>query len=372
MLDRLNRFFQKKKTSSVKKKKLYLHVGMDKTGTSAIQAFLKKNRKVFLSENKLLYPETGMWNDFSHHKFAFSCIGMNGYSFDDFEVICTELVSEMEEAESVLISSECLFKLPTKEQWFTKFHQFIKDNFMEVKIIIYLRRQDEWVISRHKHSVISGEELSIETLSEPHFCDYKQYIDKWCEYFGKANIIVRPYERISFIGGNIFADFLNTLDINYSDIYVKPDHTINTALNNNEYSFKRLCNLVSLNGQSAAELNVILLKHSNISKFQHGNNLDLISDIEKSNLIHRYEDINRAIANEYLPNGVTELFQEVNFNIDDPKEKYTEIDNLDLREIKKFVYEKSPLLSDKLDKLCYEAMNSEFEEIKAAAHKLVG
>ena len=46
--------------------RLILHVGLDKTGTTAIQQFLADNEDHFLSR-KILYPKTGRLNGVNHH-----------------------------------------------------------------------------------------------------------------------------------------------------------------------------------------------------------------------------------------------------------------------------------------------------------------
>lgn len=373
MLNKLTNFFRKNKSSYPQKKTLYLHVGMDKTGTSAIQSFLHKNKDKLLSEANILYPKTGMWNDYSHHVFAFSCMEMHGYTLSDFDELCAELQDEMKGADSVLLSSECLFKLPTKNPGFESFFRFVNDNFAEVKVIIYLRRQDKWVISRHKHSVISGQELSIEMLCEPYFCDYKQYIDKWAEHFDKRNIIVRPYEKSSFTGGDIFSDFMTVLGIEQWECYASSVDTVNTALNNNEYYFKRLCNLIGLREQNADELNIILLEHSANSKAHPANTLDLMSNSEKIELMRRYAAVNASIAAEYLPDGSDKLFVNNMFDASGSvQEKYTGIVLLDLMDIKSYICEKSESLYKQIDILCSAALASDSKEVVMAAELLIG
>src|SRR5690554_1034846 len=64
-------------------KTLYLHVGMDKTGTSAIQAFLHLNEKRLFESEGILRPSTALWGDYSHHPLAFSLLEIQGYTGED-------------------------------------------------------------------------------------------------------------------------------------------------------------------------------------------------------------------------------------------------------------------------------------------------
>ena len=57
--------------TQTKERVLYLHIGMDKTGTSAIQAFLNLNESCLYSSEGILRPSTALWGDYSHHPLAF-------------------------------------------------------------------------------------------------------------------------------------------------------------------------------------------------------------------------------------------------------------------------------------------------------------
>lgn len=47
------------------KRRLYIHLGLSKTGTSAIQGFF-----IDQGPTSILYPKTGRWPDGSHHKLV--------------------------------------------------------------------------------------------------------------------------------------------------------------------------------------------------------------------------------------------------------------------------------------------------------------
>jgi len=50
-------------------KKIILHIGTNKTGTSSLQSFLAKN-PVFLDKNGLIYPKFGQIY-YGHHEIAY-------------------------------------------------------------------------------------------------------------------------------------------------------------------------------------------------------------------------------------------------------------------------------------------------------------
>ncbi len=54
-----------------------------------------------------------------------------------------------------------------------------------MRVIVYLRRQDAWVESRHRHSIVSGRLFTLERLSGPNFSDYRRFVDAWAARFGR-------------------------------------------------------------------------------------------------------------------------------------------------------------------------------------------
>lgn len=84
---------------------LYLHVGPAKTGTSAIQAFLKAS-----TFDSILYPKCGQWPDGAHHKLVFAARGVESYgviNIPDWNELKDQLRSEIVTTnKDVLISSE--------------------------------------------------------------------------------------------------------------------------------------------------------------------------------------------------------------------------------------------------------------------------
>lgn len=334
-------------------KTLYLHVGMDKTGTSAIQYFLYHNKESLLRDASLCYPETGLYKDFSHHPFAFSVIKWYGYTRDNLYQLFHALVTEVGEAENVLLSSECLFKIPLNEE-FKALHSLINDHFDNVKVLVYVRRQDEWVESRHKHSVISGNELSLEMLMQPQFCDYKQFIDCWANIFNRNNIIVRAYEKQQFSGGSIFSDFISMFDLKLSDDYKVPPAKINVSLGNNELDFKKLCNKIGFLSDGVDTLNEILLMHSSRSGLLESENTRyLLSPLDRVNLVNRYSDINSSIAKEYLGRKAGSLFYDEKPDLIQDWNRNPGISDQAITNIGRYIYQEAPdlmtILKSKID-----------------------
>lgn len=91
-------------------RRIYLHIGIPKTGTTSLQRYLWSHRQG-LARNGCLYPESCLWGDKSHHKLFFAISGYTGAGGQSsWEETANSLHNEIKAsaAEEVLISSELL------------------------------------------------------------------------------------------------------------------------------------------------------------------------------------------------------------------------------------------------------------------------
>lgn len=229
-------------------KKLILHIGMDKTGTSAIQKFLVDNSLLLESKYKTYYIKAGQSFDFAHNNLAYSMFEQNGQSNSDYQSYLKFIENEVSESncEKYVLSSECLFKA-YKSVNFQHFIDFIKQLFDEVSIIVYIRNQFDWVISRHKHSITSGQTMELDRLIKSWYCDYKQHVDKWKLSLDLGKADVRVYDKNQFSEGSIYTDFLEALDIKpLQGVFSFPKENINKSLNDECIEIKKAINLLDI------------------------------------------------------------------------------------------------------------------------------
>lgn len=345
---------------------LVLHIGMDKTGTTAIQSLLNENRSLLLKRHRLLYPRTGQWEDHSHHPFAFSIFGQHGFDLSQLQGLFRSLKKESARAGRVLLSSECLFKAPTREE-FATFLEMVKDQFGHVRVIAYVRPQEDWVESRYKHAILSGAGIDLEALKKPFFCDYLRYLDHWSDIVGVGNVTVRPFERVQFVGGNIYADFLALLGVPMEEDIRLPTAALNASLGLGCVEFKALCNDIGFHGAEERRLNELLIEHTR-RKRQTGHRDRLLSPTARRMLRESYASVNNDIAAKYLDADRTDLF--VGQDSGSPNEwvPYSGLGQEGLREMRDFLMEHSPKVVAKLELLIRGAQESdEGSRTKAAA-----
>ena len=204
---------------------LCLHIGMPKTGTTAIQHFLDQNREA-LRRNGTLYPTCGI-PTFQHAALVKS-IAEPRYPWVKFNaaIECFDPVAyvnrmfeecRQKECSRILLSSEFFWAAPAMQSDLS-YHTVSEENlgyledfvsrcgelfrvFDRVQVIVYLRRQDVWLDSFFGQQIKDGFTVPEEQqLLEPRiYLLYAENLQLWAREFGEENILVRIY-------GNQLAD----------------------------------------------------------------------------------------------------------------------------------------------------------------------
>ena len=207
-------------------KTLYIHIGRPKVGSTAIQRFLKFNRERLL-EQGILYPRTGERENASH----LLAEAMSAEDVAAREALFTELVAEIDAADcqSAILSSENFYFVDPGQ-----LAACFPERF-QVKIVCYVRRQDEVLVSSYIQEMKDG---SLEPEDEQNLdrylggkerlrlLDYKAMLDNWAAVFGEGNIVVRVFEK-GQLKGNLFGDIMDVLGLYLDDDYRLPPQRVN-------------------------------------------------------------------------------------------------------------------------------------------------
>jgi hypothetical protein len=129
------------------KKKLILHCGTYKTGSSSLQNFLFANREILLS-NSILYPLTGIRNDPIAGRRHFI------YRFKKNTQLIEELLTEANEsgAKYIIISHEALAR-PNNKDFIEMLVALFHANNFQVEGYLYVRNYYEYVIKYYREYV---------------------------------------------------------------------------------------------------------------------------------------------------------------------------------------------------------------------------
>lgn len=290
---------------------LYLHIGLHKTATTAIQKFLFKN-KGLLKKEGFLYPVSTLWLNGNAHLLARSLNkkhpnhqGMNP------EKIWKEIEKEIfqEKCEKVILSSEDLSIQHIDLQLLSNLLKSFK-----VKVMVYIRRQDDLVQSQYNTLVKQADKrvsIKIQKFVNKkfEFLDFRKKIDKWAEAFGKENLIIRVYEKMNS-NDSLFDDFMSCMGLSLNSDYSIPGRT-NPSLATELIELLRMFNEIPMDKSQHQKLVRSLEQYSiKIKETGFLKNQKLLSPTERIKLLKLYEEDNQFIAREYLGREDGRLFLE--------------------------------------------------------------
>lgn len=216
-------------------KKAYIHIGLEKTGTTSLQVFLQKNRVALRSNN---YDYMGDEDDLYVHGIGHFPIVASFYDK------CPNIVppnkhlraSEVLDALSIDSKASNYDIILSCEHFSSRLHkrenlQAIRESLSDrqIKIVCYLRPQDQHVVSAYSTLVKGGETKPftiMEVNPQNRIFNYYEILEDWSSVFGRENIILREYNRDSMFGGDICLDFLNILNVPSQDFMLIEDQNI--------------------------------------------------------------------------------------------------------------------------------------------------
>jgi hypothetical protein len=204
---------------------VYLHIGLHKTGTSSIQAFLKKNKPA-LHRLGYLYPKAG-WTAGGHHNLAYELLGKKRFSHTAGRL--ADLAPEIEREPNAILSSEEFEFLELAEV--RRLREALGGR--EAKVIVYLRRQDALIASTYAQQVKMGAKMkpftayAVASLYNARF-DFAQLLARWAAAFGQDSLDVAVVSEET-AGPLLFDDFLSRLGIEGGADLPRPPKRLNES-----------------------------------------------------------------------------------------------------------------------------------------------
>ncbi len=230
-------------------KRIILHIGQQKTGTSALQTFFEKNRGLFASDGIGYYQPLyryNLWDGPSNADFLCSA-ALRDLGDKAGEDAAARLRDELpsfnaycQSFDTVLLSEEMMWHYGVYREGFwealrnclTK----LCDPEARISIILYLRRQDEWILSQWKE-VLRAEYA--EKRSFPDFLadaeeegvlDYAARVRDIKKVFGREALVVRSYHSDRFRKADIYRDFLEAAQLPRYEEASLPSKQVNPSL----------------------------------------------------------------------------------------------------------------------------------------------
>jgi hypothetical protein len=184
-----------------KDKDLVLHIGLHKTASSFIQGLLAASREELLNEG-VLYPMTGIVDKSETGTREGAGSGQALLSRPGRQqALRARLFAEIsDDISTVLLSSEEFGRVaatPSPARLVARFSAF-----RTVKVVLVLRRQDDWIESYYKQIVDQYANFETRSFEEflhqagPTLLDFHSRFAPWRELVGKKNFHVLSYDDL--------------------------------------------------------------------------------------------------------------------------------------------------------------------------------
>lgn len=289
--------------------KITIHIGLEKTGTTTIQGFLNRKRDALL-ETGILFPTSpGKSNQTLLAAAAMSeKVNIRARAIErlgpDFDVaLAREIKAEIDEAkpERLLFSNEhCSSRLHSVEE-VRKLKSYLEQFGDAFAVLVYLRRQDEFLLSTYSTSVKSG---SVKPFMIPKGrklharYDYRVLLELWGGVFGQEAMRPRLFQPSAWVGGDLLTDFCDAAEL---DLTEREAPTRNLSL-----SAEGLEVLRQINKVSGGERDGRVVRAA--GALTEGPKLSL-STAARREFMRHFEDSNRWVAERFFDRD--DLFEEV-------------------------------------------------------------
>ncbi|WP_102958415.1 hypothetical protein [Mangrovicella endophytica] len=222
--------------------KIILHVGVHKTGTSALQGLLHTNRERLRRQGVWYDPPEGEKN---HSSRVFHFRPGETYSPTVFRDSLTEIAGRG--CPVYLMSSEVFLERPFDMEAFAR-----SIEGFETEVIAYLRASDDLIVSAYNQLVrTNGWTLPIqaELPYDPSYRILWPWIrDPW-------KVTLAPYDPKQWPDENIFLDFLSMLKVSTAGMdIVASQEDANRSLPAPLIEVMRAANIVGISGEQRALL----------------------------------------------------------------------------------------------------------------------
>jgi hypothetical protein len=298
-----------------------LHIGSGKAGSKSIQHFLSSNRERLCALG-VLYPR-------SPGAVRHSRLGLFIKSVAELEeqpiwhrqtqtdparfrrAFRRKLLTEIEvsHASRVVLSDEVLFACAP--QALRRLCHLTDQIACSKRLVVYLRRQDDHLVSRYQQGVKIGRVLRLREWARADRSDLYDYHSRLCTWerlLAPTEFVVRRFEPDGFVGGSLFQDFLTAagLDVRAETLVQVP--TRNVSLDAESVEFLRLFNLYRVEHEAATPGQIdnrAVIK--SLAEVSTGPTLTLPADF-LDEFMAQWEGSNRRVAVEFLGHQDGQLF----------------------------------------------------------------
>jgi hypothetical protein len=297
-------------------KKIILHIGCEKTGSTSIQHFLYDNRDSLLEKN-ILYPlSLGKKN---HTKFAIYCADKDknlerfigpDIKIDEFRnKLETEFELELKhyKPETLIISCEWLHPRCRTGSEFERLNKLLLKYCANIHVICYTRQQDKMCSSLYSTALKSGsyKAFSFPPISNenslPYYYDFYSIAQNWIENSCVKKYIFRKFDDLK--NGDVVDDFSTTFGLESLDKVLSERK--NSSLNNEGVILMRALNYSQAMGELELTKKEKTAVVESISLNYSGKTV-LATTNEFQQFIQKFKNSNLLMHKLYMDNEVND------------------------------------------------------------------
>lgn len=305
---------------------LVLHIGSGKTGTTSIQSFLSTNREGLAELGYLFARSPG---NVRHSRLSLSVLPDHLIQLapawhrleltsptefrKDFRIKLKEEIAQAG-LPRLILSDEALFGGRGESR--KRLRELTDEIAHTVRIVVYLRRQDDHLASRYQQRVKVGETMRLEErvgkVDLSGLYDYHTRLRQWQRVLEPTLLVVHPFERVRFPDGSLHQDFLDAAGIEARADDLKPATLANESLDAEAVEFLRILNIFRVEREGARVGLIdnweLVRRLRAASAAEPGPTLTL-PPRALDEFMARWEESNRAVARDFLGDPGGELFR---------------------------------------------------------------
>lgn len=280
--------------AAVRARRLVLHIGLHKTGTSAIQRHLYMHRQPLL-ERGILYPKSIAWNDYSHHSPLFDVWDSKPIDAH-FRRLKAEIVAH--QPDTVIISSELIPTLVLDESKLLPFWSQLSNLADEVEVVAFVRRQDRLAESVFKQWVKSdairfcSDPLKLVEKSDTANLDFLSLIRAWAALEGVSKTSVVSYDHAR---KNLIERFMQAAGLSCPVVLDERDLT-NVSLEGSGLRLKYFLNRFIDDAEQSRKILRAILGCDTIDKQEK---LNIYTTAQRREIVEQYAADNRQLFQEF-------------------------------------------------------------------------
>jgi len=210
-------------------KKIFIHIGTPKTGSTAIQKFLSVNYKKLLDAG-YYYPNVGRGYRNNRRNISNPEIWMNGgilNNLSSFKALLKKF--DTLKCQNLILSDECLF-MKGSNGWYGEGIKKLLNNY-EVKLIIYLRPAPDYLCGLWQEMVKYRHAFTLEeSIAKSNYYEELHTLKNLMCMIKRENVLIRIYATKKLFKQNSVYDFAQSIKLGSPEKYIISSDKFNKSL----------------------------------------------------------------------------------------------------------------------------------------------